>query len=171
MTKTDLGRRESADDYPRVVAQLGPRWRVIECRDGEQWILQCKKTSWEARSHCRTSEALRRVVRDHVGDVELPELPQFLKAPVRFKNGVRVDLEAAEAIPPTPATKSRPTPLSGRLSACGKWRLWGPELSERELRCATIAWNDNIVSPAQSSSSGPALSVLLSSSRSTEVAR
>src|SRR5262249_296055 len=122
MTKTDLGRQESADLYPHVVAQLAPKWRVIECRDGEQWILQRRSTSWEARSHCRTSEALRRVVREHVGDdVDLPELPEFLKAPVRFKNGVRVDS-------PTSTSKPVPTPVSrppgGRLSPCGGWRFW-----------------------------------------------
>jgi hypothetical protein len=30
---------ESYDDYPRVVAKLNDRWRVIECRDRVQWIL------------------------------------------------------------------------------------------------------------------------------------
>ena len=96
MTKRDASRQESADLYPHITAQLGTKWRVIACRDSEQWILQRKKTSWEARSHCRTSEALRRVVREHVGDVDLPELPKFLKAPVRFKNGVRVDSAPAD---------------------------------------------------------------------------
>ena len=70
MTKRDAGRMESADDYP-VVAQLGLKWRVIECRDGEQWILQKKSNKWEGRSYCRTSAALRRVVKEHVGDVDL----------------------------------------------------------------------------------------------------
>jgi hypothetical protein len=54
LTKRDAGRLESADDYP-VVAQLSPKWRVIECRDGEQWILQRKSNKWEGRSYCRTS--------------------------------------------------------------------------------------------------------------------
>jgi len=30
---------ESYDGYPRVVAKLNDRWRVIECRDRVQWIL------------------------------------------------------------------------------------------------------------------------------------
>ena len=153
MTKTDIDRQESADHYPHVVAQLSPKWRIIECRDREQWVLQRKKTSWDARSHCRTSEALRRVVLDHVGDdVELPELPKWLKQPARFKNGVRVDLEATEALSPASTRKPALTPVSsppgGRLSACGRWRLWGPELSERSLRFATIALKDNVVPPA-----------------------
>lgn len=32
--------QETADSYAAVVAQLNDQWRVIECRDGIQWILQ-----------------------------------------------------------------------------------------------------------------------------------
>jgi hypothetical protein len=113
MTKTDPGRQESADQYPHVVAHLGPKWRIIECRDGEQWILQRKSTSWEARSHCRTSEALQRVVREPVGAVELPELPEFLKPPARFKNGARVDSATASVLADASTPKPAPTPVSG----------------------------------------------------------
>jgi hypothetical protein len=34
------GFAESDDDYPCTVAFLNYRWRVIECRDRVQWILQ-----------------------------------------------------------------------------------------------------------------------------------
>ena len=40
--------RESDDDYRDVIALLAPRWRVICCRDGIQWILQKKESSHEA---------------------------------------------------------------------------------------------------------------------------
>ena len=40
--------RESDDDYRDVIALLAPRWRVICCRDGIQWILQKKEASHEA---------------------------------------------------------------------------------------------------------------------------
>jgi hypothetical protein len=50
MTKRDAGRMESADDYPGVVADLGDKWRVIECRAGEQWILQRKNGNQSARN-------------------------------------------------------------------------------------------------------------------------
>jgi hypothetical protein len=76
MTKRDAGRMESADHYP-AVAQLTPKWRIIECRDGAQWILQRKSNKWEGRSYCRTSAVLERVVREHVGDVDLPDLPNW----------------------------------------------------------------------------------------------
>jgi hypothetical protein len=37
--------RERDDAYRNVVAQLAPRWRVIICKDGMQWILQQKESS------------------------------------------------------------------------------------------------------------------------------
>ena len=40
--------RESDDNYRDVIALLAPRWRVICCRDGIQWILQKKEASHEA---------------------------------------------------------------------------------------------------------------------------
>jgi hypothetical protein len=32
--------RERDDNYQGVVVQLDPRWRIIECRDAIQWIIQ-----------------------------------------------------------------------------------------------------------------------------------
>ena len=31
---------EREDSYSKVIIQLAPRWRVIECRNAEQWIIQ-----------------------------------------------------------------------------------------------------------------------------------
>ena len=32
--------RERDDSYDKVILQLAPRWRIIECRNAEQWIIQ-----------------------------------------------------------------------------------------------------------------------------------
>ena len=32
--------RERDDHYAKVIVQLGPRWRIITCKHGIQWILQ-----------------------------------------------------------------------------------------------------------------------------------
>ena len=32
--------RERDDNYHGVIVQLDPRWRIIECRDAFQWIIQ-----------------------------------------------------------------------------------------------------------------------------------
>jgi len=31
---------EREDSYSKVILQLAPRWRIIECRNAEQWIIQ-----------------------------------------------------------------------------------------------------------------------------------
>lgn len=38
--ETRTSNREEADDYHSVIVILSNGWRVIECRDGIQWILQ-----------------------------------------------------------------------------------------------------------------------------------
>ena len=54
--------RESDDDYRDVIALLAPRWRVICCRDGIQWILQKKEAShagpWRGVKYFTTKAAL-----------------------------------------------------------------------------------------------------------------
>ena len=53
--------RERDDNYRSVVVRLSPRWRVIVCRDGAQWIIQKKEAShagpWRGVSYhtCRSS--------------------------------------------------------------------------------------------------------------------
>ena len=32
--------REGADSYHKVIVQLAQRWRIIQCRNAEQWIIQ-----------------------------------------------------------------------------------------------------------------------------------
>lgn len=59
---------ESYDEYPYVVADLGKGWRVIECADDTQWILQRKttnrgRTQWDSHSFCRTKSALLQCLR------------------------------------------------------------------------------------------------------------
>lgn len=70
-------RVETADDYPGFVAQLNPDWRVVECRDRLQWILQRRgspkkprRDDWRARSYCQTSEALIRCAREYAGAID-----------------------------------------------------------------------------------------------------
>jgi hypothetical protein len=74
MKHATISTRESADDYHKVIAQLSDRWRVIECADGIQWILQHRgspekprRDDWRGRSYCRDREALRRCGREHAG--------------------------------------------------------------------------------------------------------
>jgi hypothetical protein len=67
--------RESDNNYHGVIAVLNDRWRVIVCRDGIQWTLQQRKgerrgtARFDARSYCRTREALIRLSRTHAGKI------------------------------------------------------------------------------------------------------
>jgi hypothetical protein len=78
MKHATLSTRESADDYHKVIARLSDRWRVIECRDGVQWILQYRfrsekadKAPWVGRSYCRSRNTLLRCIREHTSGVDL----------------------------------------------------------------------------------------------------
>lgn len=72
--------REEADDYPAIVALLDTGWRVIECRDSIQWIVQRRagkrhgQTRWESRCFCRTREGLLRRVRELAGGLDATAL-------------------------------------------------------------------------------------------------
>jgi hypothetical protein len=85
---------ESADTYSGLVAQLSADWRVVECRDRQQWILQRRGSpkkphtnDWRGRSYCRTAEALRRCTRDYAGAIHptaaavLAALPDWIEVP------------------------------------------------------------------------------------------
>jgi hypothetical protein len=77
---------ESSETYGRVVARLNPRWRVIECSAGIQWILQCRTSAetyptsnWKGRSFCMTRQALLRCSREHAGAID-PSAASILAA-------------------------------------------------------------------------------------------
>jgi len=76
-SRADLNKVESSDAYRAVIVNLNGRWRVIECRDGCQWILQYRNRAetvaadvWRGRSHCGTREALIRSCDKHVGTID-----------------------------------------------------------------------------------------------------
>ena len=56
--------RESHDAYWKVIAQPAPRWRIIACKHGMQWIVQKRSTEapntgvWVGFSHCTTRNTL-----------------------------------------------------------------------------------------------------------------
>lgn len=82
---------ESSDDYRGLVVQLNPLWRVVECRDGIQWIVQRSdgmrdgRRRWTGRSYFRSRDALIRACRALVGSYEataidtLESLPNWIE--------------------------------------------------------------------------------------------
>lgn len=80
--------RERDDHYSRIVAQPGPRWRIILCRDGLQWIIQKKEAShagpWRAEGYYTYRESLikacgtRGLLSDAGTEAALHALPERL---------------------------------------------------------------------------------------------
>ena len=56
--------RERDDYYANVVLQLSPRWRIITCKHGIQWILQKRSVAppntgtWAGKSYATTRDGL-----------------------------------------------------------------------------------------------------------------
>lgn len=56
--------RERDDNYQSVIVQLDPRWRIIECRDAIQWIIQKRSAEpshsgeWRGNSYVTDRDAL-----------------------------------------------------------------------------------------------------------------
>jgi|SRR5450631_1948149 hypothetical protein len=88
---------ESDSRYP-VVAQLSPRWRVIECRHQIQWVLQRRhgpggpestlRATWDGRSYRRTKDALIRCCREHAGELDPSALLALAALPARIGGGL-----------------------------------------------------------------------------------
>jgi hypothetical protein len=88
-------RNESAEGYGPVVAVLNGKWRVIECRDRVQWIVQSRDGTdglWRGQSYCRSKIALLRICGGIEGEARatLEALPDWLDPLPIFKNGRRV---------------------------------------------------------------------------------
>lgn len=60
-----MSHKERDDNYNSVIVQLAPRWRVIACKDGMQWIVQQKEAShggpWRGMSYHTNRDGLLRV--------------------------------------------------------------------------------------------------------------
>jgi hypothetical protein len=55
---------ERSDVYSKVILQLAPRWRIIQCRSAEQWIIQHRSAEplhqgvWRSVSYVVSREKL-----------------------------------------------------------------------------------------------------------------
>lgn len=93
---------ETADDYDGIVAQIDPDWRIIECRDRLQWILQRRgspkkprRDDWRGRSYCRTSEALIRCTREYSGGIDPAAFAILAALPPSIVRSSKTSLEPA----------------------------------------------------------------------------
>ena len=92
--------REKDDDYDWVIAQLGPKHRVIACKDNIQWIVQQKSGVWRGIHYCTSREGILRRVKGLPGRESLIGLPdRFPRAAGRTERKVGV---LAPVPPPSP---------------------------------------------------------------------
>lgn len=74
--------REKDDDYHGVVVVLNADWRVIECRDGIQWILQkASPSEWRSKRYLRDSKSLIQRVRNLCGPVNDGSMAMLMALP------------------------------------------------------------------------------------------
>ena len=79
-----MSHREKDDDYDHVIAQLGPSWRVVVCKDDYQWITQQKIGKiWRSRHYHTARDGVLYRVQGLPGWESLKELPE------RFTTGSR----------------------------------------------------------------------------------
>ena len=83
--------REESENYRAIIAKLNAGWRVIECREAIQWILQRRagmrrgEPRWDGRCYCRTRQGLMRRVRELAGECDggalviISSLPDFME--------------------------------------------------------------------------------------------
>ena len=71
-----MSHRETDDDYDNVVAQLGPKHRVIVCVDDWQWIVQERKgAQWRSMKFCTSRDGVVRRTKGLPGAEALAALP------------------------------------------------------------------------------------------------
>ncbi len=81
---------ESDEAYPHL--PLNSRWRIIECRDCRQWILQVRNRAetvardvWRGRSYCTSREALIRCCDRYAGALDPAAIAALRALPERFR--------------------------------------------------------------------------------------
>src|SRR5882724_1291746 len=75
-------RPHEADEAYPAIAQLNDRWRVINCRDDLQWILQkFEGKRWRGNSYHRDRAVLIERIASRCGDVDASALEVVLALP------------------------------------------------------------------------------------------
>ena len=87
--------RERDDNYSKVIIQLAPRWRIIECRNALQWIIQHRSSkllnrgNWLGVSYLTSRNKLIEVstglnlLSDALMSDKLSKLPHHINQPLK----------------------------------------------------------------------------------------
>lgn len=93
VSQSRADRRECSDNYNKIVHSTD-KLRVIECREGSQWIIQRRRRgkqpagrAWNAVGYYVSRDALLRLWRKHMGS-DPTELSALLDHFIRLAKGV-----------------------------------------------------------------------------------
>jgi hypothetical protein len=131
---------ESHQEYPGAI-QLNARWRVVLCRAGIQWILQCRIRSdrpervtsddWRGRSYFRTRSALIGSCNRFCGGIDpvaatiLKTLPDRIESvstlPERIVESVSTSAGKKPTAPTTPRNHNSREKPPGTIAA--EWEM------------------------------------------------
>ena len=91
---------EQQQDYPHVVVNIRTHFRLIECRDHIQWILQRRdknKERWRGISYFLFKKSMIRVFQEHGLDTDLLEtLPEHFES--LFKTVQRKQIKSGDTV-------------------------------------------------------------------------
>lgn len=96
-----MSRREQDDDYEWMIEQLGPKHRVIECKDHIQWIVQEKVgKQWRSRKYCTSAAGVHRWTGGLPGAERLADLPErFYALFLDERDGISEAISGSKATP------------------------------------------------------------------------
>ena len=93
-------KKEQSQDYPFVITYLSNRYRLIECRDHIQWILQRRDKNvprWRGIYYFLNTHSMSRIFRQFdLEDGVVDQLPECLES--RFKTVQREQIKSDDIV-------------------------------------------------------------------------
>ena len=94
-------KKEQSQDYPFVITYLSNRYRLIECRDHIQWILQRRDKNvprWRGIYYFLNTHSMSRILRQFgLDDGVVGKLPERFES--RFKTVQREQIKSDDIVP------------------------------------------------------------------------
>ena len=94
-------KKEQSQDYPFVITYLSNRYRLIECRDHIQWILQRRDKNvprWRGIYYFLNTHSMSRIFRQFdLDDRVVGQLPERFES--RFKAVQREQTKSGDIVP------------------------------------------------------------------------
>ncbi len=102
-------KKEQSQDYPFVITYLSNRYRLIECRDHIQWILQRRDKNvprWRGIYYFLNTQSMSRIFRQFdLDDRVVSQLPERFES--RFKTVQREQIKSDDIVLATDINYSR----------------------------------------------------------------